>query len=204
MQVNHKIDQLCIFMKSLRHILPLIAILIASVFIRYALSVNQPYIKLPQDGYEYYQNGISIGLNPSLASIINPYRTPIYPIIVNTSMALSGAFNSPIASPAFGRGADFLMFLQAGVISVIFLYRILEIVNAPRLVIWISTFLTGTNLMTIPWERTLLTESIAGFTVLLLTLTFFRIYKYFLSSHILSPSSFFTYFIFSSFSFSCL
>ncbi len=164
-------------MKYLRHLLPLITILIAAVFIRYALWVNQPYIKLPQDGYEYYQNGISMVLHPIVDTIINPYRTPIYPLIVSASMALSGAFNSPIASPAFGRGADFLMFLQAicGVISVIFLYRILEIVNAPRIVIWISTFLAGTNLMTIPWERTLLTESIAGLILLSLILLFFQI-----------------------------
>jgi hypothetical protein len=81
-----------------------IILLILSIAVRVAYAHLKPDIVLFADGQGYYRLGQAMIQNPSVQTIINPYRTPIYPLFLATVAKYSNPSddtNSPFSLPPF-------------------------------------------------------------------------------------------------------
>lgn len=143
-----------------KHIIILILI---SICIRLIHALFQPHIALTPDSYEYYGYANNIALAPSVKLLIQPYRTPVYPFVILSTMVATGSVGAPVGSEGFERSTQLLMVLQsaAAIAGVMLLYALLRALSlSPRASLVISV-VHSVNMMLIPWERTMLTESFA-------------------------------------------
>lgn len=138
-------------MRSSRDI---ILILIVGVLFRLAYTSVYPCVHVTQDSQGYYNIGRQIFQTPKLTSIINPYRTPAYPVFLRLFMTtFSGCSKS-----AQMVGLTQTIMNLGGIIALYFLS--FTVLKRRGLALGIAIIqVTAVNLIT--WERSLLTEGLA-------------------------------------------
>ncbi len=157
------------FQENIYYLIPLILL---SILIRIMYSFYAPEILATADSIGYYEIGqkmIQTGIP------INESRPPTYPLFLNIAMLLQGKYHAPTLSPAFFQGMKTVVWLQTilSLISLIILYRIFLYIDSHKLRAYLFSLFIGFNIMLIPGERALLTESLA--TTILLCTTFILI-----------------------------
>lgn len=143
---------------------PLISIIVAAISIRILYSYYQPSIKLSSDSYEYANYAKNIFYHPSLKLLIQPYRTPVYPLIILGTQILTHSVGADIGTGAFQRSMNILMIIQIvlfGTAACMLFYRLCSQVTLPGTLSYFLTLFFATGMTFVPWERVLLTESLA-------------------------------------------
>jgi hypothetical protein len=159
--------------KYLVTLFPILLILFAAISIRvlFFTTTQSPYIT--PDGYGYLELGKEMILRPSIKSIITPYRTPLYPIIMASYIPGPQEITKDTFTPAFFAGLRRILELQTtlGVISVICIYLILMSLGAGVVLSTIGSLYIALNPQIFLWERTTETEglSISIFIMMLYT-----------------------------------
>ncbi len=141
-----------------------IILLLVSIGIRLLFAIFQPSITLAPDSYQYYDLANAIAKDPSIKAIINPYRAPLYSLIILFSLILTGGVGAAIGSSHFNQSMQFLMALQSltAIAGILIFYKLLLLYSSfSRRTAFLITILTSINMLLISWERTLLTESFA-------------------------------------------
>jgi hypothetical protein len=156
--------------KQKTYILHVCMIVALGILTRMAYMATYPHLHLFADSYGYVGIGQNILLSPSLASIVNPFRPPLYPLFLNAIMVATGTFRAPIFSTAYLTGEWLIMLLQSSmsVGGIIVLYFLtLRIAKKPVIALIVSLLcVSAINLIT--WEWSLLSEGPASaFTVVL-------------------------------------
>ncbi len=154
----------------------LIKIFLIALLVRILYSLAAPAIYFNVDTEGYYNIGMALFTHPSLGTLITPYRTPAYPIFLNTIMYMFGIGGVPFGSPAFVWGAQFIVAIQMVVGSAAFtafshvLSRLI-----PKRTAWLFAVFLLFDVFVIGWERTLLTQGLAISVSLFITATLFHI-----------------------------
>lgn len=150
-------------MKRIRSFFPVIILIFFALGIRILYAWYHPAITVTADSYEYYTLANNMAKKPSVKLIINPYRPPLYSSVILLSMVATGSVNAPIGGGQFTKSMEFLMLLQGtvAIFSILLFYTTLITLNITKRFAFIATLLVSGNMLLIPWERTLLTESFA-------------------------------------------
>lgn len=128
----------------------IVILIFLSVSIRIIYASTQPQIRLTADSYEYLNLANNIAKNPSVKLVINPYRPPLYSALILLSLQ-------------FRNSMSMLMLFQSviAVMAIIYFYQTLHSLKFTQKFSFFISLFISLNMMFIPWERTLLTESIA-------------------------------------------
>jgi hypothetical protein len=132
----------------------LACILLISLLVRYLYGFYSPNFIIVPDSVDYWNFSQKILAPGGLSWIINPYRSPIYPIFLGVTRILFHTTTLEAAAP-------FIAIFQTiiGLCSLVLVYKISNNL--------LLTFLLGINPLLLAWERAVLTESLAIFWVLL-------------------------------------
>jgi hypothetical protein len=149
----------------------LIKVFLAALLVRvvYATAVPSIYY-FNADTMGYYSLGAAMFANPSVHTIITPYRTPLYPLFFNAVMYISGAGGTAFGSPAFAWGTQIIVAIQMmiGALAFTAFYHALSAFLSRRARFLFGVFLLF-DVFVIGWERTLLTEGLAVSVSLFIT-----------------------------------
>lgn len=150
-------------------LLPICSILLAAISLRFIFSYYQPSIKLSSDSYEYFNYARNIYYRPSLKLLIQPYRTPIYAFIILGTQILTNSVDATIGTQAFQNSMMILMLIQSfffGIIRCLLFYQLCRRIIQNDWLTYLLTLFFATSMTFMPWERVLLTESVAILWVL--------------------------------------
>jgi hypothetical protein len=149
----------------------LIGVMIA-IRVLYTIAVPQIFFNTDSEGYVAIGRGIYT--EPSLKTIINPYRTPLYPLFSQGLLILSGHGMDTLYSPEFFKGLVYITAVQSicTVAAFIFLFFALNSLGVPLLVNWILILISSSDFFLFTWERTVLTEGLAVPWIITLTALF--------------------------------
>lgn len=139
------------------------AVLLIAIFARIIIAGTFPNLAIENDSADYYDIGRSILTFPNLSTIVNPNRTPIYPLFIASIVRITTRGLPEIFSPEFMKGAQMILLAQGalGIIASLFWYNTLLLTGlSKRLALYCYIFSTA-NIAVIAWERRLMTEGIA-------------------------------------------
>jgi hypothetical protein len=140
----------------------LIKIFFIALLVRCIYSLAAPEIYSNVDTEGYYGLGMNLFSHPSLQTLITPYRTPVYGVFLNTVLHLAGVGGAAFGSPAFLRGAQFVVAVQMiiGALAFTALCQILAHLLPKRTSMLFAAVLL-LDVFVIGWEHTLMTEGLA-------------------------------------------
>ncbi|OGG11960.1 hypothetical protein A2Z00_04100 [Candidatus Gottesmanbacteria bacterium RBG_13_45_10] len=133
------------------------------VGIRVLYAIATPQVFYNSDSGGYLGLGKGMYASPSLPTIINPYRTPLYPLFFQGILMVSGYGESVPETPAFFQGASVVAATQSILTIAAFLLLFFALLSLP-LPTWMSWCLTlgiSSDYHLFTWERTMLTEGLA-------------------------------------------
>ncbi|OGG11947.1 hypothetical protein A2Z00_04020 [Candidatus Gottesmanbacteria bacterium RBG_13_45_10] len=142
-------------------LLPLSLILISGVFIRLLYFHFYPTMFIAIDSYGYYGMGNGMVANPSLATLINPFRTPVYPVFISLLAKMSGNFNAAIGTPAFTQVSYLIMGVQSviSISALLLFYMLLRQTKIKKLYAFLFVLFESVNIAIFAWDKALITES---------------------------------------------
>jgi 4-amino-4-deoxy-L-arabinose transferase-like glycosyltransferase len=166
-------------MQKIRSLFPLFLIFITATTARIIYGFYQPNISIVNDSLYYYSYGIRLLDSFNLNLLISPFRTPVYPIFIDLSLIINGIKDAQIWSPEFYKVLDTLVLMQTslGILSSLCLYYIFLKIGVGKIISLIAALLYSLNMMVIPWERALLTESLAIFSVIIFAVCFLNVIR---------------------------
>lgn len=134
-----------------------------AIGIRLLYGIYHPELTVSIDGAQYYGMGNQIVSHPTIKTIINPYRTPLYPLFLSGTVSLSGYHAPAIGSREFTYASQSVIFMQSffGVLSVCILYFTLLLLSIDVSTAFLISTCMALNIFLFSWERTALTESMA-------------------------------------------
>lgn len=140
----------------------LIKVFLAALVVRIMYAIAAPAIFFNVDTEGYYNIGMALFREPSLQTLITPYRTPVYPLFLNTIMYILGVGGAPYGSAAFLWGAEIVVAIQLviGAIAFTALYQVLSRLLPGRTGQLFGLFLLF-DVFVVGWEHTLMTEGLA-------------------------------------------
>lgn len=147
---------------SLVHVAVVIAI---AIVVRWQYAQIVPTPILTADSYGYITIGNQIIDHPTLSTIINEFRTPIYPILVGFLLHQSGSLDSVV-----------LLQHMLGIGTVLLVLLILRLLKASPLTSVCIGIAVAINPLLFQWERFIMTESLAVFMVMLFFYFWIRTY----------------------------
>lgn len=156
----------------------LILVFLAAILVRIVYSLGAPAIFYNVDTEGYYNIGMNLFTQPSLRTLITPYRTPVYPIFLNTVMQMTGAGGAEYGSSEFLRGAQVVIIIQMliGAIAFTSFYKVLSEYLTGRLRLFYVIFLL-LDVLVIGWEHTLMTEGLAVSISIFITCTLLQLLR---------------------------
>lgn len=155
--------------QNTRQLKPFFILLVVTVLFRWLYGLFRPQLPIYPDGLGYWSLGQQMLANPTLSNLVSEFRTPVYPLFIALVGKLVGVVNIPLTSPLFNPAAAAIMLFQTvlGIISVLLFLQILLLGGWQRTLAFIlAVFLAG-NITVFTWERTLLTEGLAVFGLML-------------------------------------
>ncbi|MBI4066294.1 hypothetical protein HY411_01115 [Candidatus Gottesmanbacteria bacterium] len=161
-------------MKRIRVFLPVTILLIVALGMRMLYARHHPAITVTADSFEYYSLAKKFATAPQLNLLVNPYRQPLYPLFILASIALTGGTGDIESWKSFSTATGLLAVIQSlvSVGAIIVLYRTLVRHRLLGRGPFIIGLLLSGNMLLIPWERALLTESISIALVTLMVSVF--------------------------------
>lgn len=149
-----------------------LVLILCAAGIRLIYSYTVSSIVINADSYGYYSIGKSILHSPSLKTIVNPYRTPLYPVFLSIVVPGTDELASARNSKHTVRGTEVLMGIQAvlGIFGVIAFYMLLLSVQNNRFLAFLGGLFIAFNPQLFMWERSMMTEGIV------LSLSAFQMY----------------------------
>lgn len=141
-----------------------------ALLVRVLYGVGSPRVIYTSDSLGYYNLGARMIARPSLRTVINPYRTPLYPLFVQAVFYATGAGGSSIGSLQFARGVRAVIWVQIiiGAAAFAIFWQSVRRWLSPRSQLPVYCFLL-LDVLTFAWERSLLTEGIGVSLVLVTT-----------------------------------
>lgn len=160
---------------ELKKLVPFAVLAGCTVAARIYYADNFPLIKLTPDSYGYYSGSIDMVKHFTDPGILfNYYRTFLYAVFIGLIAKATGFLGVPIDSALFREGSIYIMLIQhlLGIVATFSVFIILLRLGVKRTFSALISSFIGTNMLLIPWERTLLTEGIA------ISMAMFLIYFY--------------------------
>ena len=136
-------------------------IILLSIVIRYAYGATTRVNPTPPDSGGYFHRAQLLLNSPSLQTIIGYARTPIFPLILGIPFMINGQLKADFQNPALSTTIMTFLRLQnlTGIIATVIFYIVLTQLKFKSWIALGITLIFGTNLLIIPWEWTVLTES---------------------------------------------
>lgn len=150
-------------------------VFLTALLVRIIYSLAAPAIYFNVDTEGYYTLGTAFFSHPSLQTFVTPYRTPLSGIFLNAVMSLVGVGGAPYGSPAFVRGAQYVVITQMfiGALALTAFWRALRHFLPQKARVLFGVFLL-LNVLVIGWEHTLMTEGLAISISLFMTAVLLR------------------------------
>lgn len=147
-------------MRVLLHIAIIIAI---GLLFRAVYISRYPCIHVTYDSLGYVDIGKNIFIEPTVKNIINPYRTPLYPVFINSVMSATRSFGAQITIPDCSQSIKTLAGIQTifNLAGLVIFYLLAMAMLKKRTIALIATILQATAINIVAWERSLHTEAIA-------------------------------------------
>lgn len=138
-------------------------LIVVSSVIRLFYARVFPSVNMSPDSYNYYELAKQQAVQPSLSSFISPFRTPVYPTFLRFILSISVHNLPDVSTPDFFRGMRQVSGTQAvlSVFAVVVLYLTLLRIGVSSFFSFVLALIHGINMMFIPWQRMVLTESLA-------------------------------------------
>lgn len=120
---------------------------------------HAPGIIVSEDTWGYYERG---ELMVTTKVLVDPWRTPLYPLFLQLPLLIRGGFRSKIFSAPFESGMLQIILLQSviAVFSVPLLYLLLLRLKINRKISVLYCFFVSLDILVFCWDRLLLTESL--------------------------------------------
>lgn len=173
---------------SSAHTKPVIALVLVSVFIRVLYGIYQPHLSLTPDSDIYYDLARQLYTNPSVKLVFNPFKSPLYGMFLHMILRATGWLSAPtIKTAEFYAFTQVVLLVQSaiGVAGAAVYYATLVQLGLSRRFIISVSLLHAANMLLIPWERTLLSETSGIFLMILLCYSFVCLLKSFRSRYIM-------------------
>ncbi len=156
-----------------------LAVLVIAILTRIILAGTFPQLVIENDSADYYDVGRSILTYPSLSTIVNPHRTPIYPLFIASIVRIATGGFPDISSPAFTPGANMILLAQGvlGIVASLFWYKTLLLTGLSKRFAFYAYVLCAANIAVIAWERRLMTEGVAISWLLIVTYLSIRLLR---------------------------
>ncbi len=153
-------------------VIPVIVLIVLGIRILYMSTTQYPIFTDDSGNYYYYANHLFT--DNFLAYFFNNYRTPGYPIFLALIMFLSGHFNAALYSRSFYQGLNIVVYTQTilGVLEIPLLYITLRQLKIRNVWAYCCCLFIGMDIMLFWQERTILTESITTFWLMLLVFVY--------------------------------
>jgi hypothetical protein len=155
----------------------LVSLLIIGLFLRIMYLKTIPEVYTTLDTYEYYKVGNDILAEPTLANIVNIYRTPLYPVFLSLAAKVTGNFGVPVYSQEFLGALTLILVAQfiLGLIAIIFLYKTLMLLKLSSLWAFLISLFLIFNINIFSWESSLLSEGLSASFLIILTYLTLRV-----------------------------
>ncbi len=160
-----------------KHTLGLVIVIIA-VGVRALLASASPGIAIEPDSQEYYEIGKRIITQPTLAHVINPIRTPVYPVLAASLISIESRIKNH-DSDDIHQNANLLLLFQAvfGLAAIIAWYYTLLALHIPVSLAFAIGALSAGNVPVAIWERRLMTEGVAASWIVLQTCAYIYAFR---------------------------
>ncbi len=158
----------------------LIVAFIVTCLIRIVTSGVLPHLIIENDSEDYYVVGKSIIEHPSIATIINPLRTPVYPLFVGGVMRIMVDKIPTLGTVEFFQHADLIALLQMlyGITASIAWYFLLARMGLSKRSALICYILCAINVSALIWERKLMSEGVSVSWMLIQTYLYIEAYHH--------------------------
>lgn len=158
----------------------MIILLCAGVLARLMYGIYHPTMTITPDSAIYYDLASQLFTNPTINIVFNPFKSPLYGTLLHLLLRGLGYTSAPaMGSPQFFTSMQYVLFVQGGIgiAGNIMLYLLMLRLHMRRTLAFTISLLLGVNMMLIPWEHTLLTETLGTFLIIFLTWTFVSLLK---------------------------
>jgi len=148
-------------MKKYYIVFGIIVLLLIAITVRIVYARLKPEIVIFADGQGYYRLGQIMIQNPSVKTIINPYRPPLYPIFLASVVKYlnpSDNVDSPYSFPAVYTIASIQPVVAILSIGVLF-FTLLSI-SLPLPAVLLFCLLQSVNPLLFIWERNIMSEGV--------------------------------------------
>ncbi len=137
-------------------------LLIIGIIVRIGYANLNP-VSSVEDTVGYLHIGQNILSHPSVKTIINPYRTPVYPVFIASIASITGHASEETGTKEFGNTMQIIGIIQSvlAIISLAVLFLTLCNSNFSFAFSFVFCLLQMINPLLFVWERVILTESIA-------------------------------------------
>ena len=148
-------------------LLPYLLIILIASLVRFFYWQYAPYVIVSEDTFSYYEVGQTM-LKEFF--FVNNSRTPVYSLLLTVVVNGLGLPNTPVLSWLFFEKVLYMIPFQMimGLLGLLILYHTLRLLKLNPILSLMFILFIGTNIIIFSWERLLLTESLATFSLILL------------------------------------
>lgn len=142
-----------------------------AALVRVLYSGIHPQIILTPDSAIYYDLAVKMFSEPSVKLLISPFKTPLYGLTIYSVMLLFNDKPALAGSPEFFNTSQHLIFFQQiiGITGVLILFSLAFRITKSGIFSSAIAFFHSVNLLNLPWERAMLSESLGTFWILVFT-----------------------------------
>lgn len=132
-----------------------------TIRVLYVVAIPQVFLNTDSEGYIIL--GRRMYAQPTIKNIINPYRTPLYPLFTQGLFVVSGQPAGKFYTPEFFQVASLITTIQStlSIAAFVLLFFALIFIGIPLRLSWIFILMTSCDYFVLLWERSILTEGLA-------------------------------------------